>query len=72
MNKHQQIEVLRILKQNSDVVLNENSNGVFVNGQRVNGAAVLPQNCLIRIVPYSFKLQKIDLFLISRIHQNTC
>jgi hypothetical protein len=31
MNKHHQIEVLRILKQNSDVVLNENSNGVFVN-----------------------------------------
>lgn len=31
MNKHHQIEVLRILKQNSNVVLNENSNGVFVN-----------------------------------------
>ena len=31
MNKHHQIEVLRILKQNSDVVLNENSNGIFVN-----------------------------------------
>lgn len=31
MNKHHQIEVLRILKQNSNVVLNENNNGVFVN-----------------------------------------
>ena len=31
MNKHHQIEVLRILKQNSNVVLNENNNGVFIN-----------------------------------------
>jgi hypothetical protein len=31
MNKYHQIEVLRILKQNSNVVLNENSNGVFIN-----------------------------------------
>ena len=30
MNKHHQIEILRILKQNSDIVLNENSNGVFI------------------------------------------
>ncbi|MEX0598048.1 MAG: hypothetical protein WD512_16285 [Candidatus Paceibacterota bacterium] len=31
MNKHHQIEVLRMLKQNSNVVLNENSNGIFIN-----------------------------------------
>ena len=31
MNKHHQIEVLRILKQYKNVVLNENSNGVFIN-----------------------------------------
>ena len=31
MNKHHQIEVLRILKKNKNVVLNENSNGVFIN-----------------------------------------
>jgi hypothetical protein len=31
MNKHHQIEVLRILKTDNDVVFNENVNGVFVN-----------------------------------------
>lgn len=31
MNKHHQMEVLRILKSDKNIVLNENSNGVFVN-----------------------------------------
>jgi hypothetical protein len=31
MNKHHQIEVLRILKKDKNIVLNENNNGVFVN-----------------------------------------
>lgn len=31
MNKHHQIEILRILKKDKNVVLNENNNGVFVN-----------------------------------------
>lgn len=31
MNKHHQIEVLRILKNDKNIVLNENNNGVFVN-----------------------------------------
>ena len=31
MPKHQQIEVLRILKKQSKVCLNENNNGTFVN-----------------------------------------
>lgn len=31
MNKHHQIEILRILKNDKNVVLNENNNGVFVN-----------------------------------------
>jgi len=31
MNKHHQIEILRILKSDKNIVLNENSNGVFVN-----------------------------------------
>ena len=48
------------------ILHDHSSNGVFVNGQRVNGAAVLPQNCLIRIVPYSFKLQKDELILIDQ------
>lgn len=31
MDKLHQIEVLRILKQHSSVILNENNNGVFIN-----------------------------------------
>ena len=31
MNKHHQIEVLRMLKKDKNIVLNENNNGVFVN-----------------------------------------
>jgi hypothetical protein len=31
MNKHHQIEILRLLKKDKNIVLNENSNGVFVN-----------------------------------------
>jgi len=31
MNKHHQIEILRVLKNDKNIVLNENSNGVFVN-----------------------------------------
>ena len=31
MNKHHQTEVLRILKNDKNIVLNENNNGVFVN-----------------------------------------
>jgi hypothetical protein len=40
MNKHHQIEVLRILRQNSNVVLNENSNGVFVNLTDLNDKVI--------------------------------
>jgi hypothetical protein len=36
MNKHHQIEILRILKNDSNIVLNENSNGVFVNVSYLN------------------------------------
>lgn len=36
MNKHHQIEVLRILKLGKGVVFNENVNGVFVNLSEVN------------------------------------
>ena len=31
MNKHHQIEVLRMLKKDKNIFLNENNNGVFVN-----------------------------------------
>lgn len=39
-NKFNQIEVLRILKGYSDVVLNENKNGVYINLADVNELAV--------------------------------
>jgi len=39
-NKFNQIEVLRILKGHSDVVLNENKNGVYVNLADVNVQAL--------------------------------
>jgi len=39
-NKFNQIEVLRILKGHSDVVLNENKNGVYINLAEVNELAV--------------------------------
>ncbi len=39
-NKFNQIEVLRILKSHSDVVLNENKNGVYINLADVNEQAV--------------------------------
>jgi hypothetical protein len=31
MNKHNQIEILRILKKDKNIVLNENNNGIFIN-----------------------------------------
>jgi hypothetical protein len=39
-NKFNQIEVLRILKGYSDVVLNENKNGVYINLADVNEQAM--------------------------------
>ncbi len=39
-NKFNQVEVLRILKGHSDVVLNENKNGVYINLADVNEIAV--------------------------------
>ena len=39
-NKFNQIEVLRILKSHSDVVLNENKNGVYINLADVNEQAL--------------------------------
>jgi hypothetical protein len=39
-NKFNQIEVLRILKSHSDVVLNENKNGVYINLVDVNQNAI--------------------------------
>jgi ABC-type multidrug transport system ATPase subunit/pSer/pThr/pTyr-binding forkhead associated (FHA) protein/ABC-type multidrug transport system permease subunit len=42
------------------------SNGVFVNGQKVNGSAILTSGCQIRLAPYTFTLQKDDLVLVDQ------
>lgn len=52
MNKHHQIEVLRILKQGKHVVFNENINGVFVNLTEVN------QDILSQLNSYIFYVDK--------------
>lgn len=36
LNKHHQIEILRILKQDKSMTLNENNNGVFINITDIN------------------------------------
>jgi len=36
LNKHHQIEILRILKQDKTLTLNENNNGVFINITEIN------------------------------------
>jgi hypothetical protein len=46
MTKVNQIEVLRILKASTDVRLNENKSGVFVN------MSFLPENALGELVKY--------------------
>lgn len=40
MNKHHQIEVLRILKSDNNIVINENVNGVFVNLSEVSNEII--------------------------------
>jgi hypothetical protein len=52
MNKHHQIEVLRILKSANDVVFNENVNGVFVNLSEVS------QEILNKLETYIFYVDK--------------
>ena len=46
MTKHHQVEILRILKNDKNIVLNENSNGVFVN------ISYLDKMTLDRLVKY--------------------
>jgi hypothetical protein len=46
MNKHHHIEILKILKNNPNVKLNENKSGVFVN------LSFLPNNAIDEITKY--------------------
>jgi hypothetical protein len=36
LEKHHQIEILRILKQEKNITLNENNNGIFINISEIN------------------------------------
>lgn len=36
LEKHHQIEILRILKQEKNITLNENNNGIFINISDIN------------------------------------
>jgi hypothetical protein len=46
MNKHHHIEILKILKNNPNVKLNENKSGVFVN------LSFLPSNAIDEVTKY--------------------
>lgn len=46
MNKHHQIEILRILKKDKNIVLNENNNGIFIN------ISYLDENTLENLMKY--------------------
>ncbi|ACK71336.1 FHA modulated ABC efflux pump with fused ATPase and integral membrane subunits [Gloeothece citriformis PCC 7424] len=48
------------------VIHDYSTNGVFVNGQKVSGAAFLPPGATLRIVPYTFVLQGDDLVLVDQ------
>lgn len=48
------------------ILRDHSTNGVFVNGQRVNGSTVLEANADIRIDPYTFVVRGDELLLLDR------
>ncbi|WP_013320319.1 ATP-binding cassette domain-containing protein [Gloeothece verrucosa] len=48
------------------IIHDYSTNGVFVNGQKVNGAAFLPPGATVRIGPYTLVLQGDDLVLVDQ------
>lgn len=49
---------LEINSQGHYVVRDHSANGVFVNGQRISGSAVLTPDAVLRIGPYTFVIQE--------------
>jgi ABC transport system ATP-binding/permease protein len=43
----------------------KSTNGVFIDGQKVSGSAILTNGCNLRIGPYSFRLQGDELVLLD-------
>lgn len=50
LNKHHQIEILRILKQYKSVTLNENNNGIFINISDISDELYTKLNLYIEYV----------------------
>ena len=51
MNKHHQVEILKILKKNPTIKLNENKSGVYIN------LSFLPQDTLSELIDYIHYIQ---------------
>ena len=49
MNKHHQLEILRILKKDKNIVLNENNNGVFINISYLDNSTL---DILVKYIDY--------------------
>jgi ABC transport system ATP-binding/permease protein len=52
--------------QNRYILHDKSTNGVFIDGQKVSGSAVLINGCTVRIGSYSFCLQGDELVLLDR------
>tara|TARA_B110000261_G_C13071597_1_gene352408 strand:+ start:1451 stop:1759 length:309 start_codon:yes stop_codon:yes gene_type:complete len=50
MNKRNQIKVLQLLKKNSDVVVNENQNGIHINVSYLSTTVIEELKCFVNYV----------------------
>jgi hypothetical protein len=61
MDKHHQIEILRILKEDKSVLLNENVNGVFINLSDVGDRSIIRiHNYLIYVDKQNKNINQIE------------
>lgn len=61
MDKHHQIEILRILKEDKSVLLNENVNGVFINLSDVGDRSINRiQNYLVYVDKQNKNINQIE------------
>jgi hypothetical protein len=51
--------------QNRYILHDKSTNGVFIDGQKVSGSAILTNGCTVRIGPYSFRLWGDELVLLD-------
>jgi ABC-type multidrug transport system ATPase subunit len=57
--------IIDIDNQNRYILYDKSTNGVFIDGEKVSGSAILTNGCTVRIGPYSFRLQGDDLVLLD-------